>query len=262
MRGRSGGAVVPLGIGGFLVLLVLSWVSGTNLFSLLGTTNSPSQSVGTSGQGSSSPAEERAVDFVDAVTKDAQDTWAQILGSRYQPTRVVLFRDAVDSACGFAQSATGPFYCPEDRKVYLDLSFFSELSQRFGAPGDFAQAYVIAHELGHHVQNLLGLNARASGAPRSGPESASVALELQADCFAGIWGHSAAQRHLLDPGDVDEGLRAAAAVGDDRIQKEMQGRVTPETWTHGSSAQRQHWVTAGYQSRGVGDCDTFRAKAV
>jgi predicted metalloprotease len=131
------------------------------------------------------------VDFVDAVTKDAQDTWDQILGSRYQHTRVVLFRDAIDSACGFAQSATGPFYCPADHKVYLDLSFFDDLSKRFGAPGDFAQAYVITHELGHHVQNLLGLTARASGDRRAGPESASVALELQADCFAGIWGHAA-----------------------------------------------------------------------
>jgi uncharacterized protein len=263
MRGRSGGTVVPLGIGGFLVLLVLSWLSGTNLFSLLGTTNSPSQSVATSGQVSSSPAEERTVDFVDAVTKDAQDTWAQILGPRYQRTRVVLFRDAVDSGCGFAQSATGPFYCPEDRKVYLDLSFFSELSQRFGAPGDFAQAYVVAHELGHHVQNLLGLNARASG---SGPGSASVALELQADCFAGIWGHAASQSgrfqagHVeLDPGDADEAIRAAGAIGDDRLQRMATGRVMPERFTHGSSAQRTEWFRRGMESGDPRACSTSAA---
>jgi len=266
MRGRSGGTVVPLGIGGFLVLLVLSWLSGTNLFSLLGTTNSPSQSVATSGQVSSSPAEERTVDFVDAVSKDAQDTWAQILGPRYQRTRVVLFRDAVDSGCGFAQSATGPFYCPEDRKVYIDLSFFSELSQRFGAPGDFAQAYVVAHELGHHVQNLLGLNARASGDRRSGPGSASVALELQADCFAGIWGHAASQSgrfkagHVeLDPGDADEAIRAAGAIGDDRLQRMATGRVMPERFTHGSSAQRTEWFRRGMESGDPRACSTSAA---
>jgi predicted metalloprotease len=253
-RGRSGG-IISLGIGGFLVLLVLSWVTGTNLFSLLGTDTQPSQSVGTSGQVSSTPAEERQVDFVDAVTKDVQDTWEQLLGSRYQRTRVVLFRDAIDSACGFAQSATGPFYCPDDRKVYLDLGFFSELSRRFGAPGDFAQAYVIAHELGHHVQNLLGLNARASVDRRAGPGSASVALELQADCFAGVWGHAASQagrfqygRVELDPGDADEAIRAAAAIGDDRLQKMATGRVMPERFTHGTSAQRVEWFKRGMDS--------------
>ena len=153
----------------------------------------------------------------------------------------MLFRDAIDSACGFAQSATGPFYCPSDGKVYLDLSFFNELSQRFGAPGDFAQAYVIAHEIGHHVQNLTGLNARASRDRQAGPGSASVALELQADCFAGIWGHAAAQNGRfnaggveLEPGDVDEALRAAASIGDDRLQKMATGRVMPERFTHGS----------------------------
>jgi uncharacterized protein len=264
MRGRSGGTAVPLGIGGFLVLLVLSWLSGTNLFSLLGTdTSSPSQSVGTSGQVSSSPAEERMVDFVDAVMKDAQDTWGQTLGSRYQPTHVVLFRDAIDSACGFAQSATGPFYCPQDSKVYLDLSFFSELARRFGAPGDFAQAYVITHELGHHVQNLLGLTARASAERRSGPESASVALELQADCFAGIWGHAASEHgrfqagHVeLDPGDADEAIRAAGAIGDDRLQRMATGRVMPERFTHGSSAQRVEWFRRGMESGDPRACTT------
>jgi uncharacterized protein len=256
MRGRSGVGIGSLGIGGFLVLLVLSWLSGTNLFSLLGT-NSPasSQSAGTSGQIQTTPAEERMVDFVDAVTKDAQDMWAQKLGSRYQPTVVALFRDGVQSACGSAQSATGPFYCPADQKVYLDLSFFNELSRRFGAPGDFAQAYVITHELGHHVQNLLGLNERASADRRSGANSASVALELQADCFAGVWGHEAAQpgradrgKVELDPGDVEEALRAAAAIGDDRLQKMSTGQVMPDRFTHGSSAQRVEWFRRGMES--------------
>jgi predicted metalloprotease len=260
MRGRSGGTAVPLGIGGFLVLLVLSWATGTNLFTLLGT-GGGQQTSGTSGQGSGSPTEERMVDFVDAVMKDAQDTWEQTLGSRYQPTRVVLFRDAIESGCGMAQSATGPFYCPADHKVYLDLGFFSELSERFGAPGDFAQAYVIAHELGHHVQNLLGLSARASADRRTGPESASVALELQADCFAGVWGHAASERgrfqagHVeLDPGDAEEGIRAAGAIGDDRLQRMATGRVMPERFTHGSSAQRVEWFSRGMDSGDPNAC--------
>src|SRR5215212_6178063 len=212
MRGRSGGTAVPLGIGGFLVVLVLSWLSGTNLFQLLGT-QPQSETVGTSGQAQSTPAEERLVDMVGAVAKDTQDVWAETLGARYQRTSMVLFRDSINSGCGFAQSATGPFYCPADRKVYLDLGFFDELSRRFGAPGDFAQAYVIAHEFGHHVQNITGLNERASADRRTGASSASVALELQADCFAGVWGHEAARSDRsgavrLEAGDVEEAMRA------------------------------------------------------
>jgi uncharacterized protein len=254
MRGRSGGRAIPLGIGGFLVVLVLSWLSGTNLFQLLGT-DTPSESVGTSGQVQSTPAEERMVDFVGAVTKDTQDLWTGKLGSRYQRTSIVLFRDAIESGCGFAQSATGPFYCPADQKVYLDLGFFDELSRRFGAPGDFAQAYVIAHEFGHHVQNLLGLNERAAADRRAGANSASVALELQADCFAGVWGHEIAQtgraavgKVELDPGDADEALRAASAIGDDRLQKMATGRVMPDRFTHGTSAQRVEWFRRGMES--------------
>jgi predicted metalloprotease len=267
-RGRSGGfGGASLGIGGFLVLLVLSWLSGTNLFSLLGTgTPAPSQSVGTSGRVASSPAEEKMVDMVGAVTKDAQDLWAQKLGSRYRRTKVVLFRDAIQSACGFAQSATGPFYCPEDGQVYLDLGFFNELSRRLGAPGDFAQAYVITHELGHHVQNLLGLNARAAGDRPTGANSASVALELQADCFAGVWGHEAAQpgraaagKVELDPGDVEEALRAAAAIGDDRLQRMQTGRVMPDRFTHGSSAQRVEWFRRGMETGDPRSCGTSAA---
>jgi uncharacterized protein len=256
MRGRSGGRVATVGIGGFLVVLALSWLTGTNLFSLLDTGSGvPTETSGTAGSTPASPAEERMVDFVDAVMRDAQSTWSQVLGSRYQPTRVVLFRDAIDSACGSAQSATGPFYCPSDQKVYLDLGFFAELDQRFGAPGDFAQAYVITHELGHHVQNLLGLTERAQQDRRSGPNSASVALELQADCFAGIWGHAASQSGRfqaggveLEPGDADEALRAAASIGDDRLQKMSAGRVMPERFTHGSSAQRVAAFRRGMES--------------
>jgi hypothetical protein len=264
-RGRSGGiGVAHLGIGGFLVLLVLSWISGTNLFTLLGTGGSaPTDAVGTTGQVATSPAEERMVDFVDAVAKDVQDTWAEKLGGRYERTHVVLFRDAIQSACGFAESATGPFYCPRDQKVYLDLGFFNELSQRFGAPGDFAQAYVIAHEFGHHVQNLTGLNANAQRDQATGANSASVALELQADCFAGVWGHAASQQGRvqaggveLDPGDAQEALRAAAAIGDDRLQKMATGRVMPDRFTHGSSAQRVEWFRRGMESGDPRACRT------
>ena len=242
------------------MLLVLSWISGTNLFSLLGTDSSaPTQSVGTSGQVASSPAEERLVDEVAVVTKDAQNMWAEKLGSRYRRTKVTLFRDAIESACGCAPSAPGRFYCPEDGQVYLDLGFFNDLSRRLGASGDFAQAYVITHELGHHVQNLLGLNERASSDRRSGANSASVALELQADCFAGVWGHEASQPGRavrLSEGDVEEGLRAAAAIGDDRLQKMSTGRVMPERFTHGTSAQRVEWFKRGMDSGDPRACGT------
>jgi uncharacterized protein len=263
MRGRSGGRVATMGIGGFLVVLALSWLTGTNLFSLLDTSSGPvvTDTSGTSGTVPASPAEEKMVDFVDAVMRDAQSTWSQVLRGRYEPTKVVLFRDGIDSACGSAQSATGPFYCPSDQKVYLDLGFFAELDQRFGAPGDFAQAYVIAHELGHHVQNLLGFTARAQQDRRPGPNSASVALELQADCFAGIWGHAASQRGRfqaggveLEPGDADEALRAAASIGDDRLQRMATGRVMPERFTHGSSAQRVEWFRRGMESGSPDAC--------
>jgi uncharacterized protein len=244
-RGRSGIGGIPIGIGGFVVLLLLSWATGTDFLSLFTNGSSPSNTTGTTGQVQSSPSEERLVDFVDAVAGDTQSTWEQLLGSRYQRTRVVLFRDAIQSACGAAQSATGPFYCPGDQKVYLDLGFFDELASRFGAPGDFAQAYVIAHEFGHHVQNLLGLN-------RSGE---SVAIELQADCFAGVWGHEASRSgrfeagHVeLEPGDADEALNAAASIGDDRLQKMATGRVMPERFTHGSSAQRVAAFRRGLES--------------
>jgi predicted metalloprotease len=262
-RGRSGIGGIPIGIGGFLVLLVLSWATGTNFLSFFSDSGSPGGAAGTAGQVQTNPREERLVDFVDAVAGDTQSTWEQLLGNRYERTRVVLFRDAIQSACGAAQSATGPFYCPGDRKVYLDLGFFDELASRFGAPGDFAQAYVIAHEFGHHVQNLLGITDRVRGA-QSGPRSGSVAIELQADCFAGVWGHAASQGgrfaagHVeLEPGDADEALRAAAAIGDDRLQRMATGRVQPERFTHGSSQQRVEWFRRGMESGDPRSCDTL-----
>jgi predicted metalloprotease len=270
MRGGGGGmGMVPLGIGGFILLAALSMFTGVNFFALLGGGGgaSPTSSVGTSAPASSTPGEERLVDMVNAVAGDVQQTWAQILGDRYEKIKVVLFRDQIQSACGFAQSATGPFYCPSDHKVYLDLGFFDELQRRFGAPGDFAQAYVLAHEFGHHVQTLTGIEAKMRRAVSADPSEAnpmSVRLELQADCFAGVWGHVASQSGRaaqgeveLDPGDTDEGLRAAAAIGDDRLQKLATGRVMPEKFTHGSSEQRVTWFRRGLESGDPGSCDTF-----
>jgi predicted metalloprotease len=264
MRGRSGGTAVPLGIGGVLVLLVLSWFTGVDFLSLFSGGSPNTEMVGTSGSVQSTPQEEQMVDFVDAVANDIQDTWGELMRGRYERTKVVLFRDAISSACGFAQAATGPFYCPSDHKVYLDLGFFRELDDRFGAPGDFAQAYVVAHEFGHHVQNLTGMTARVQQDPRSGAASQSVALELQADCFAGVWGHAASRQgrfqagHVeLEPGDADEALRAAAAIGDDRLQRMATGRVAPERFTHGSSQQRMDWFRRGMDAGDPNRCDTF-----
>jgi predicted metalloprotease len=266
-RGRSGGVGgIQLGVGGVIVLMVLSWATGTDFLSMLGGSGSPSSvsDSATPGQVASTPQEERMVDFVDAVAGDVQSVWQQQLGSRYEQTRVVLFRDAVQSGCGTAESATGPFYCPGDHKVYLDLGFFKELSDRFGAPGDFAQAYVVAHEFGHHIQNLLGTSERVR-AGSMGANSASVALELQADCYAGVWGHEASKSgrfqagHVeLEPGDADEALRAASVIGDDHLQKMATGRVQPERFTHGTSAQRMEWFQRGMKSGDPAQCDTFR----
>ena len=191
------------------------------------------------------PANDPAAEFVAVVLGDTEETWNRVFsqaGRRYEEPVLVLFEDAVRSACGGASSASGPFYCPADRKVYLDLSFFRELDQRFGAPGDFAAAYVVAHEVGHHVQTLLGIN-------RPG-----VAMELQADCLAGVWGHHANRKQLLDPGDVEEGLGAAAAIGDDRLTR---GRVSPENFTHGTSEQRARWLRRGLETGDINSCDTF-----
>ncbi len=192
--------------------------------------------------------------FVSFVLDDTQKTWTQILSSEgvpYRHAKLVLFRDSINSACGMAQSATGPFYCPEDEKVYIDLGFFDELKQRFGAPGEFSEAYVLAHEIGHHIQKLTGIEQKVHAAQERDPRSAnqlSVRLELQADCFAGVWGHSTSERNLLEPGEVQQGLNAAAAVGDDRLQRMSRGHVNPDSFTHGSSQQRMEWFQKGYSS--------------
>ena len=212
-------------------------------------------------------ARDEAKEMVARVLGDTEDVWGAVfktLGSRYDAPKLVLFRGATQSACGRASAAVGPFYCPADREVYLDTAFFNDLTRRFGAPGDFAQAYVVAHEVGHHVQNLMGImgpyERQAQRTDARGRNALSVRLELQADCFAGVWGHFAQRRNLLEPGDVDEGLRAAAAVGDDRIQHATQGRVVPESFTHGSAEQRMHWFKTGLDSGDVRKCDTFAAR--
>jgi predicted metalloprotease len=262
-RGQGGGGFRggPVGIGVVLVLLVVSLLTGRNFLSLLdpnavGGTDQPSSS----GPVSSSPDEDRLVQFVTFVINDAQATWARLLPGEYQKTTLVLFRDSTPTACGMGQVASGPFYCPGDQKVYIDLGFYDELKQRFGASGDFAQAYVIAHELGHHIQRLRGIEGRVRQAQEARPSAAnalSVRLELQADCYAGIWGHSTAERQILEAGDVDEALSAAASIGDDRIQR-MSGRgVQPESFTHGSSAQRVEWFKRGFESGDLDTCDTF-----
>jgi predicted metalloprotease len=260
-RGMGGAALGGGGIVTLLIVLVVSWLTGTNPLTLLQMAN---EGAPVEGPAAGPPANDKESQFVSVVLGDLEDTWGRLLpsaGRQYQPPTLVLFNDAVQSACGSASAATGPFYCPGDQKVYLDLSFFRELDQRFGAPGDFAQAYVIAHEVGHHVQNLLGVNAQVSQAQRQASDTQanalSVRLELQADCFAGVWGHHAEREQLLEEGDVDEGLRAAAAIGDDRLQSQTRGRVVPESFTHGTSAQRAEWLRRGLSSGRVDDCDTF-----
>ena len=271
LRGRSGIGMKAggLGIGGLLVLLLLSWATGVDFLSLVGSGGGPpSASVGTSGNVATTAEEEKVVDFVGAVMDDTQTTWQQLLGSRYQPTKARLFRDAIESACGFAESASGPFYCPGDHYVYLDLGFFNELRRKFGASGDFAEAYVLAHEVGHHVQNLLGIDAQMRRLQSQNPGAAnelSVRLELQADCLAGVWAHATdkvgrADQGLmeLEPGDLEEGLRAAAAIGDDRIQRMSTGHVFPDKFTHGTSEQRVTWLRRGFEGGTPDACQTFQ----
>ena len=266
---RRGGGFMPggragMGIGGAVVMLVLSLIFGRDFVTGSTTTGTDNAApAAANGEVASSPAEERLVQFVSFVLDDVQNTWRSILGDRhvpYQDAKLVLFRDMTQSGCGTAQSTMGPFYCPLDQKAYIDLSFYDELQRRFGASGDFAEAYVLAHELGHHVQHLLGIDAQARRLQQSEPGSAnavSVRLELQADCFAGIWGHSTEQRRLLEQGDVEEGLNAAAAVGDDRLQRAATGRVNAETFTHGSAAQRSAWFKRGLTTGQIEACDTF-----
>jgi uncharacterized protein len=265
--GFGGFGGLHLGIGGTLVLLALSVLFRTNLFSVF--TGAPSS---TAVRPYASPVENTGekgeVQFVSFVLDDVQHNWDALLqqqsGRPYRHAKLVLFRDYTESACGGAQSATGPFYCPEDEKVYVDLGFFDELSSRFGAPGEFAQAYVIAHEIGHHVQKILGIEGRVQRLRRAEPAQAnplSVRLELQADCLAGVWGHSTEQRKIVDDADVAAGFKAAAAVGDDRLQRMARGYVSPESFTHGSSEQRRTWFKRGLDRGEIGACDTFATGA-
>jgi predicted metalloprotease len=265
--GRMGGG----GIGTIIVLVIVYLVfikggGGGGGFDVPGPSSAFPQ-VPQSGNGTpsvpGSPDEDKEAQFVDFVQGDAQNFWRQqfqTAGKQYQRAKVVLFRDQVSSGCGLASSATGPFYCPLDQRVYLDLGFFNELSNRFKAPGDFAEAYVIAHEIGHHIQQELGIEQSVRKQSQQNPGEAnelSVRLELQADCLAGVWARSTYDRGILESGDLQEGLTAASAVGDDRIQEQTQGRIDPESFTHGTAEQRAHWLQTGFDSGKLESCDTF-----
>ncbi len=267
---RGGGrARVAVGAGGGVVTLLLVLLFGGDVLQggAVPTRLAPTGSrAGAAPGAGAQDKDQELVEFVSFVLDDIQDTWTRQLrakGKPYRPAKLVLFSGQTQSACGLGQAATGPFYCPADQKVYIDLDFYRDLKRRFGAPGDFAQAYVIAHEVGHHVQRLLGTSAEVHRAQQRAPKRAnalSVRLELQADCYAGVWAHSTSQRDLLERGDIEEGLGAAAAVGDDTLQRRAGGRVQPERWTHGSSVQRVRWFKRGLQAGDLSACDTFGAK--
>jgi predicted metalloprotease len=263
-----GGAGLKIGGGTLLLVLLVSVLTGTNPLDLIGGLEQAAPPPVTEvGPERKPPADDPQADFIRAVLGDTEDTWGRLFsngGGTYEPPRLVLFSGAVQSACGQASAAVGPFYCLPDRRVYLDLQFFRDLSERFGAPGEFARAYVVAHEIGHHVQNLLGTSDRVqrqrARMDQASANALSVRLELQADCYAGVWGHSAARRNVLEPGDVEAALAAATAIGDDRLQRRSRGVVVPESFTHGSSAQRVRWFRTGLETGDVRRCDTFGAR--
>jgi len=265
-RDQGGGGIggAHIGIGGFLILLVLSLVFKRDFFSLIGNQGALSSQPARQVDTQRDAKEEPTVQFVSFVLDDVQKTWTGILqanGVPYQHAKLVLFRDLTSSGCGTAQTETGPFYCPADAKVYIDLGFYDELQRRFGAPGQFAQAYVLAHELGHHVQNLLGIERKVRNLQGQNPgarNEISVRMELQADCLAGVWAHSTEQRNLLEAGDVQSALGAAAAVGDDRLQRMSRGQVSPDSFTHGTSAQRMEWFQRGMSGGTIESCNTFQ----
>jgi len=280
--GMPFGGGMKLGGGAMILVVIVSLLFGVNPLQFLGMMDTgsptapapqpPAAQPGYGPQRTTGPQVTKGAEDPDKglstrVLGDTEDVWTalfQAMGSRYEPPKLVLFRGSVKSACGRASAASGPFYCPADRKLYLDTAFFQELQNRFGAPGDFAQAYVIAHEVGHHVQNLMGtmreFDAASSRLDDRQRNALSVRLELQADCYAGVWGYYAAKRNLLEPGDVEEGLRAASAVGDDAIQKRTQGYVVPDAFTHGKAEQRMKWFQTGLQSGDPRVCNTFAAK--
>jgi predicted metalloprotease len=260
---RAGGAGVPLGVGGTLLLLALSLFLGTDLFSLLGVSSPLGAAAASWSVPGAEASDDERVHFMSAVLDESQAMWAAIFAENdlvYEDAVLVLYEGAITSGCGYAPASSGPFYCPLDGRVYLDLAFYDVLRDRYGAAGDFAQAYVLAHEVGHHVQNLLGTAAKVRQLQRAEPRYAnrlSVALELQADCYAGVYGRSVAERGGLERGDLEEGLSAAAAVGDDRLQRQATGQVNTETFTHGSSAQRMRWFGRGFETGDPSACDTF-----
>lgn len=262
-RGR-GGLIAGGGIGA-VVLTIVALLLGVDPDSMpTGGTGAPTAEVQPGSADQFTGVDEEA-DFISVVLADTEDTWNALFSERgmtYEEPQLVLFENAVQSACGFAQSAVGPFYCPADQHVYLDLSFFRELHQRFGAPGDFARAYVVAHEVGHHVQTLLGISDQVRGAQSRASQTESnaiqVRMELQADCLAGVWAyHANRDRQVLEPGDLEEALGAASAIGDDRLQRQAQGHVVPESFTHGTSAQRVEWFRRGFETGDPDACDTF-----
>ena len=268
-----GGAGFKLGGFGLIAVVAISLLLGLNPLDVIvsmqggGPPTAPAPEVAPPSPPTPSGARDETKEFVARVLGDTEDTWSKLfrdLQSQYRAPRLVLFRGGVESACGMASSAVGPFYCPADERVYLDRAFFEDLSKRFGAPGEFARAYVIAHEIGHHVQNLMGITDKVAQERQRGGtrgNQLSVRLELQADCLAGVWGYYAKQRGLLEPGDVESGLGAAAAIGDDRLQRQTRGQVAPESFTHGSSEQRVRWFRTGLESGDPRRCDTFSAAA-
>jgi uncharacterized protein len=270
-RGMTPGKVVGGGVGVVIISLIAMFmgVDPSTLLNLFNQDTSPQKNVSAPvSQSSQSEPKDELTDFVAVVLADTEDTWRDLfkkMQETYQDPKLVLFSGSVNSACGFAQAAMGPFYCPGDQKVYIDLSFYKDLKERFKAPGDFAQAYVIAHEVGHHVQNLLGISKkvreRQQGASQANVNKLSVRLELQADCFAGVWGnHADKARHILEQGDLEEALKAASAIGDDRLQKQTRGYVMPDSFTHGPSDQRVSWFKRGFEKGDVAVCNTFQAK--
>ena len=270
---RAGGG---LGIGGIIVLLIVCWLFGINPMTLLSDSGGPvsgqsypqtTDQAGLPGSQAAQGTTDEMRDFVGTVLADTEDTWSGIfkgLGATYRNPTLVLFSGGIQSACGTASASSGPFYCPNDQKLYIDLDFYAELRDRFHAPGDFAQAYVIAHEVGHHVQNLIGIlpeyHRQIRGMSEAEANQMSVRIELQADCLAGVWANHSQQEGLLDAGDMDEALNAAAQIGDDRIQKRTQGYVVPESFNHGSSQQRQTWLKRGFQSGNMDSCDTLKGQ--
>jgi hypothetical protein len=258
--------LAPMGIGGSIIVLVLSLLFGRDFVGGGSTTNNPQAGGDVAAPVSQSPEEAREAALVSFVLDTAQVTWSQVLpntfGVPWHDAKLVLYRQATRTGCGIGQTGMGPFYCPLDQKIYIDLSFYDDLRTRFGAPGEFAEAYVLTHELGHHVQHLLGTDAKVRDAQRADPSTAnrlSVALELQADCYSGIWAHYTKSEQILQPGDIEQGLAAAAAVGDDRLQRAETGQVDADSFTHGSSAQRASWFRRGFDSGDPKDCNTFSA---